>query len=277
MQQIKIANPDKLQAPPDGQPSLPGEMNNQQNNASGGAGNSPTMKIPGAVSEGDIFKAVEGSKFNTLMTEGNPTLGQGATGNNAVPIGGMIDGGLATELMDALLPSLLVALMAALGAEMKKTDLQLTAKEKSTIAPLMQRCLDQLMVNFQSPFAALGVTLVVIYGAKVTEKGIVQIIDKKAARAAARKSEQSQPVQTVKKDSPVISSEQPAPVITMKPPEQKIVRRAATSTNWMPTEEQIFEGIRRVKYNRQDTIARLQREHAAGTLDAFFKRKPIKK
>jgi len=287
MQTIKIANSDVIQAPPQGQPDLPGQQSNPSGKPPETGQKPPVSGIPGTVSENEVFKAVEGTKISTLSTmQTDPLMGQplGQQGSS-VPVGGLIDGGLAVELMDALLPSLLVALMAAIGAQMKKTDLQLTAKEKNTLTPLMQKCMDQLMINFQSPFAALGVSLLVIYGAKVTEHGVIQIIDKKAEKAA-RDREQKKQAETIKTTAaPVNISEQPkqpvpvVPITTVTPnktgrfgPEKKPL-----SKNWQPTPEQLWEGKRRVKGSEKEVIERMQREHAAGTLDKFFKKPPYKK
>lgn len=282
MQTIKIPSSDVIQAPPIGQPPLPGQQVNPGETNPGIGSKPPKMAIPGAVSENEAFKTVEQTKITTLTPmSGDPLSGQPM--GNSVPLGGLIDGLLAVELMDALLPAVLVALMAAIGAQMKKTDLQLTAKEKQTLTPLTQKCMDALMINFQNPFAAWGVAVLVIYGAKLTEHGVVQIIDKKAAKAAADR-EFKETTKKAPTPAPVINSgqQQTTPVVTMSAPSPNAKFNPAfnakkpISLNWNPTDEQVYEGQRRIKQSRADIIKRLQREHAAGTLEQFFKRKPFK-
>jgi hypothetical protein len=281
MQTIKIASNEVITAPPTDQPALPGQQAKTVINPPDSGGKQANTGIPGAIPENDVFKAVEGSKISTLSPMQTDPLA-GSPMGSSVPVGGLIDGKLAVELMDALLPSLLVALMAAIGAQMKKTDLQLTAREKSTLEPLMQKCMDQLMINFQNPFAALGVSMLVIYGAKVTEHGVIQIIDKKAAKAAADREQKQKTETVIKTAAPVINSQQqPAGVATVvqmqmpQQPEKKIIK--PMSTNWQPSDEQFFEATKRMKGSRIEIIKRLQREHAAGTLDNFFKKKPYSK
>lgn len=284
MQSLKISSNEVITAPPQGQPATPGQQAAPGEKPSETGGKAASGAIPGQIAETDVFKAVEGTKITTLtpLSGSDPFAGQNP--GASVPIGGLIDGTLAVELMDALLPSLLVALMAAIGAQMKKTDLQLTAKEKSTLAPLMQKCMDQLMINFQSPFAALGVSMLIIYGSKVTEHGIVQLIDKKTEKAQ-RERERKEQTATVKQTAaPVINSEQqkPAPVVNIQsapvPPRRPNTNAGKQiSTDWEPSDEQIFEAKRRIKDSHHAVVVRLKREHHAGTLETFFKKKPFKR
>jgi len=111
---------------------------------------------------------------------GTLTPGEGQPAG--VSVGSLIDGKTATELMDSVLPAVLVFALHKAGLQLRKTELQLTEKEKNTLAPLMQKCMDALMMNFESPFVALGVSMVVIYGGKVMEKAGVAWLDKKSAQ-----------------------------------------------------------------------------------------------
>lgn len=271
MQTIKIPNADVIQAPPVGQPPLPGQLPPEGSKPPETGQKPPSGGIPNVVPESEAFKAVEGAKFTTLT----PLSGDGSQNaqmGNSVPVGGLIDGGLAIELMDALLPSVLVAVMAAIGAQMKKTDLQLTAREKTTLTPLMQKCMDQLMINFQNPFAALGISMLIIYGAKITEHGVIQMIDKKAEKAAAdrlRKENQTTPAQTA---APVQSEIlKPAHVVNMNVNQGQ---RKPIDINYKPTDEEMFMARKIMpKKSTKDMIARIQREKAAGTLDQFLRGK----
>jgi hypothetical protein len=81
----------------------------------------------------------------------------------------MMESKLAIELMDSLIPALLVVLFRYGKMIVKKAELQLTAKEKETLAPVVQACMDQLMLNFNSPWVALAFTGGMIYGSKIVE------------------------------------------------------------------------------------------------------------
>lgn len=272
MQTIKIASNDTITAPPVGQPDLPGQQTTQSQKPPETGQKGGNNGIPGSIPDSDVFKAVEGTKISTLSPMGgnDPLLGQPM--GNSVPIGGLIDGGLAVELMDALLPSILVAVMAAIGAQMKKTDLQLTAREKTTLTPLMQKCMDQLMVNFQSPFAALGVSMLIIYGAKVTEHGVIQMIDKKAEKANREREQKLTTVTTPKTEGPKQQEIlKPANVVAMtinKP-------LPAVNSVYEPTDEEIFmaKKILGTNYSRTVVITRLKNEKKKGNLEHFLNRK----
>lgn len=257
MQTIRIAPPDVIQAPPAGQGSAPGKNIDTNPGA-----------IKGAVSESEAIKTVEGTRISTLTPmDGQPLTPMTAPGSS-VPLGGLIDATLAVELMDALLPAILVVVCAYIGMKMKKPDLQLTAKEKTTIAPLVQRCLDSLMINFQSPWAALGVSLVVIYGAKIGEHGFVQVLDKKA-ESQAKKKEEAKIVEMKKDAAPPVTMTQAAPANVPNMPQPGL-------SEWEPTDEMIYEGMKRYKKDKHTVAERLKREYKAGTLQAFLKKKPYK-
>lgn len=272
MQTIKIANTDTLTAPPQGQGEFPGSTPATGQNPPKQAKND----LPGAVSEAEALKTVEGAKITTLTPLSGNDQFTGQQPGASVPLGGLIDGGLAVELMDALLPSILVAVMAAIGAMMKKTDLQLTAREKTTLTPLMQKCMDQLMINFQSPFAAFGVAALIIYGAKITEHGIVQIIDKKAEKSQ-RDKEQKINTQMNPTATPAAA---PKPNEILKPANivaMNVQKPLQTVNNipYEPTDEQIFiaRKILGMNYAKSVAITRLKNENKKGTLDQFLSRK----
>jgi hypothetical protein len=119
----------------------------------------------------------------------NAQPGAGASASSATALGGMVKGEWVVSMMDAILPALLVAGLHAIGVKLRKTELQLTEKERQTIAPVMQRCLDTLLLNFDSPWSQLAITIGVIYGGKVAEKGLVQIVEKREEKKAAKAAE----------------------------------------------------------------------------------------
>lgn len=148
-------------------------------------GNASAVK--GSATIEDIFQANNNTKVSPLSVADNPTTqpttanaanNQIQGGGSSVALGQMLEGKLAIELMDAMLPGLFVAIFYAIDIKLRKSELQLTQKEKDTIAPIMQACLNTIMLNFNSPWTTLAVTVGVIYGSKVTEKGIVTWIDK---------------------------------------------------------------------------------------------------
>jgi hypothetical protein len=102
----------------------------------------------------------------------------GASPSASVNLGGIVQGEWAVNIMDAILPALMVAAFYYFGVKIRKSELQLTEKEKQTIAPVMQKCLDSILLNFSNPWAALAWTLGGIYGGKLMEKGLVGWIDK---------------------------------------------------------------------------------------------------
>jgi len=106
----------------------------------------------------------------------------------------MVDAKLVVELVDSLIPSLMVVLFARFKVQIEKSGMKLTAKEKDTLAPLVQNCLDALMINFNSPWVALAVTAGIMYGSKVIEHGGKAAIEKKneEKKSAVRKEEKKE-------------------------------------------------------------------------------------
>lgn len=247
MQTVKLGQNDDILAPPKDQPPTPGHLDAQGKPIQPAA----PEALRGTVSEADAIKATDQSKFTTLtpLTGGGNTLGS-QPGNNAVPVGNLVDGALATELLDALLPALLVVALKALKLEIKKTDLQLTAKEKSTLAPLVKACLDSLFLNFNSPWVALGFSATIIYGAKITEHGVIKALDKKAERMADKKTDEAvkqkteeikTPVQmNVVRNDPPESYNKPAPIIPMKKTKDGKTVPDIDRITWEPSDEQVW-------------------------------------
>ncbi len=130
--------------------------------------------------------------FSQSPAPGTPNAQPGVVNTNATALGGMVKGEWVVSMMDAILPALLVAGLHALGVKLRKTELQLTEKERQTIAPVMQRCLDTLLLNFDSPWSQLAITIGVIYGGKVAEKGLVGFMEARDEKKAAKAAEQQQ-------------------------------------------------------------------------------------
>jgi hypothetical protein len=264
METVKIGSLNDIKAPPQDQPPISGL------DATGKAIKpaAAPAALHGTISDADAIKATDGSKFNTLLTPLQGGASQSGTAGNSVPVSGLIDGALAVELVDAILPALLVVALHVVKMDIKKTQLQLTAKEKGTLTPLVKACMDQLMINFNSPWAALGVSMLVIYGAKVGEFGLVQVLDRKAEKQREEKGEA--PVINIKQNEPLMQDRpkvNPAPVVKINP-----------APAWEPSEEQIFVANKLIGHKgRARAIFRLKKEQAAGTLEKFLASKPRKR
>lgn len=147
----------------------------------GGGASAPT--------EADVLRAKEGAKINIISPGVLPTgaPGSGAPNNgNQVGLGSLFEGKMTIEIIDSLLPALLVLAFHRGGMVVKKTDMQLTAKEKDTLTPVLQKCLDSILLNFDSPWTALAVTAGAIYGAKLIEYGGKAYTDKETTKAAVK-------------------------------------------------------------------------------------------
>src|SRR5581483_25825 len=141
----------------------------------------------GAVTDQDALSGLKHTEIASTSlsgAHGQPatTPLTGAAPGASVNLGGIVAGEWAVNIIDAMFPAALVALMYSFGIKMRKTEMQLTAGEKNTLAPIMQKCLDSILVNFNNPWNALAITMGAIYGGKVMEKGLVGWIDKKQER-----------------------------------------------------------------------------------------------
>lgn len=172
-------------------------------------------KIPGQISEQEALKGGEGAKINQVSL---PGPGEQMTSGNSVSVGSLLEAKVAVEIVDSIIPSLLVILFAYASVVLKKTDFQLTAKEKDVLAPILQKCLESINLNFDSPWTVLAITLASFYGAKAMEKALPQVIENAAKKAKApTKSEKLKEArETTKGQGKVIalSNEDPIPEST---------------------------------------------------------------
>jgi hypothetical protein len=141
-----------------------------------------------AVSQEEAIKGGEHAKMNVFsVTDLSGGSGQsGASGGaprpgSSVALGGLVQGKVAVDLMDALLPALLVLAFHKAGVSIKKSDMQLTVGEKNTLSPVVEACLNTINMDFSNPWSALGMSLAIIYGGKAIEKGGIAWLEKKAA------------------------------------------------------------------------------------------------
>jgi hypothetical protein len=145
------------------------------------------------VSDNEILSA--GNDFkgeNDTFTRNQPTTPIIPTAANAAQpyqpsqsgtkAGQLVSGKFATDLLDSLCPAIIVYCAAAMGYNARKSELQLSASEKQTIAPAMQSYLDTLKIDFNNPLYNLLFVVGMIYGAKVIERA--PDMQKKEKRAA---------------------------------------------------------------------------------------------
>lgn len=138
----------------------------------------------GTVTAEQAFSGIKHTEISSISGSAIPgqsgtTPLNGATGGSSVSLGGMVQGEWAVTIIDSLLPAAIVAGFYAMDVKIRKSEMQLTEKEKSTIAPIMQKCLDSILLNFNNPWTALAITMGAIYGGKLMEKGLIAWIDKK--------------------------------------------------------------------------------------------------
>lgn len=144
--------------------------------------------LPGQVDESTVIQAGKHTDIPLLSRSDAPNPANSANPANpannmqpppnSVSLGAMFEGKYAIELIDTMIPALFVAAFYALDVKLRKSELQLTQKEKDTLTPLMQNYLNSVMLNFNSPLQALLVGFGIIYGSKITERGLVAYIDK---------------------------------------------------------------------------------------------------
>lgn len=138
----------------------------------------------GTVTADQALSGLDHTKIASVSASGAPgAAGPAPLGTQApaasVSLGGIVQGEWATNIMDAVLPAAIVFGLHYFGIKLRKSEVQLTEKEKQTVAPIMQKCLDNILLNFNNPWAALAWTLGAIYGGKLIEKGGIQWLEGK--------------------------------------------------------------------------------------------------
>jgi hypothetical protein len=85
-------------------------------------------------------------------------------------LGKVMSGDFAVNLVDMMLPGIVVLIINRIGYALDKKDLQLTAKEKEALAPVVQDCLDDINLDFSNPWTNLMVMVGIVYGSKIIDK-----------------------------------------------------------------------------------------------------------
>lgn len=132
------------------------------------------------------FKAQASPEIETPI-QGIPSPQIGTQGQTDLNIQSIVSGELAVNLMNSFIP--VIAVYGArqfLDLDVNKKAFQLTAAEKSTLAPILDKCLAQLNVSFENPWNALIISMATIYGSKffeaINDPEISQPIKKAAAK-----------------------------------------------------------------------------------------------
>lgn len=85
-------------------------------------------------------------------------------------LGKLMQGNFAVDLVDMLLPSLVVLCVNYIGYELNKKDIQLSKSEKDALAPAVQDVLDEIEIDFNNPYINLTIMLSIVYGSKIIDK-----------------------------------------------------------------------------------------------------------
>lgn len=93
----------------------------------------PEGTLKNTVPLDEAIKTADHTKISPLVFDNNGVQQPIQTANNNAALGSMLESKLAIELIDAVLPGILVAALYSIQIKLTKKDLQLTEKEKTTI------------------------------------------------------------------------------------------------------------------------------------------------
>jgi len=79
-------------------------------------------------------------------------------------------GSFAVELIDMLIPSIVVLIISYFGYSLEKKDLKLNKDEKEALTPALMDVLDEINLNFDNVWVNLGIMLSIVYGTKIADK-----------------------------------------------------------------------------------------------------------
>lgn len=74
---------------------------------------------------------------------------------------------LGTELYDAIITTICITALNFAGIKSTKAEMQFTAKEKTTLRPIVKECIDSLNIKFTNCWEALGWTTFLLVGTKI--------------------------------------------------------------------------------------------------------------
>ena len=221
--------------------------------------NENTVTIDDAIKGGEHAKMTGFSVTDVTNKPGQP----GAPGSS-VALGGLVQGKVMVELIDALIPAVIVLLFRKMKIDAKKTQMQLTQGEKNTLAPIVEACLNSINLDFSNPWTTLSISMLIIYGGKALEVGGTQWLDKKADE----KKEDKKPAPVVPIRNPLTSpgagkAQAPQP----NPPKAATdtgpftdIKVSQPSGNAIAWTDEDYRKVRRWgRYNHEKAIAWLER------------------
>ena len=195
---------------------------------------------PGIISEADALQGVSGAEIGAFDSPGTvkPGITAETTGSGTPQtLGGLLTAKTAIGIMDAVIPAAAVILLQYIfDLKLQKKELQLTESERAILTPVLQNYLNSVPVAFDSPLAALLITVGAIYGSKFAEKGFNQYFDKKDAERA-----KADIVQAIAKEQATVVTK-PATVVTMpdkKQPARTDPAASSKMTEYGYTEQQL--------------------------------------
>lgn len=86
-----------------------------------------------------------------------------------VKLGSVISGKTTVKVTDIFIPSLLVFLINKAGYKADKNKFRLTKEEQDVLNPVVQDCLDYIVIDFANPFYTLALVAGLIYGSKILD------------------------------------------------------------------------------------------------------------
>lgn len=84
-------------------------------------------------------------------------------------LGGVLKANLAINLIDLLIPSLLVLVLNWFSYTIDKKIIQLNKQEKEMLEPALQDVLNEIELDLKNPYITFGVLLAIVYGVKIID------------------------------------------------------------------------------------------------------------
>lgn len=148
----------------------------------GEPGSAPIPPVAGNPSPGPEHDLLGGNRHTqTGHSPVSDYAGRPGGAGASIPLGDLVGGKFAVDLMDAVVPTLFVLMFRQMKIETKRTDMQLTEKEKNTLAPVVEACMRTIRIDFNNPWHTLGIGMCILYGTKAMEHGFGKAIDRKMA------------------------------------------------------------------------------------------------
>ena len=120
----------------------------------------PAQASPGTAPEPDPL-------FTSSQPDPQPFFSGGQS--QSIPVNSVISAEIAFNLVDKILPIGIVYILGLLDVKAQSKELQANAADKKIIVPVLDNAMEELKLNFDNPFVALGVVLVGCYGSKAME------------------------------------------------------------------------------------------------------------